>query len=80
VSDDGIGIFPEHLARVFDAFESGHTDSTSVGLGLFVVSNLIKLMGGRLTVSSVVGEGTTSTIVLPKADPIREAAPADHAA
>ena len=62
VQDSGIGIAPERLASVFDAFSQADTSITrrfgGTGLGLTISSRLVGLMGGRLQVSSQPGEGS----------------------
>jgi len=54
--DTGIGIDPELLPRIFEAFEQGHDDlrgrSDGLGLGLAISRSLMEAMGGRLTASS----------------------------
>ncbi len=69
VTDTGIGIAGEDMARIFDAFtqvgmRNDHPDGT--GLGLAVSSRLAQLLGGDLTVQSTLGEGSTFTLTLPK--------------
>jgi signal transduction histidine kinase len=69
VADTGIGIAPENLGRVLEAFEqvdsslSRHYDGT--GLGLPLVKMMIELHGGTLDLQSGLGVGTTATIVFP---------------
>jgi signal transduction histidine kinase len=69
VMDTGPGIAPEHLDRIFEPFwqvergSSGRVDGT--GLGLSVVRRLVELLGGRITVESAVGQGSTFTVALP---------------
>jgi CheY-like chemotaxis protein len=62
VSDTGIGIAPERLANVFDAFAQADTSITrrygGTGLGLTISARLVGLMGGQLQVRSQLGEGT----------------------
>ncbi len=69
VSDNGPGIAREHLPRLFERFyrvDPGRSrDMGGTGLGLSIVRHLIKSMGGRIGVRSVVGEGTTFWILLP---------------
>ena len=63
VADDGAGIRPEDLERIFDSFEQAaenHRNAQGTGLGLAISSNLVRLMGGKLEVESQVGAGSTS--------------------
>lgn len=69
--DNGIGIDPEHLNKVFDMFycAPGHRNEGS-GLGLFAVREAVKRMKGTITIQSVKGSGTTLVAELPnKIDP-----------
>jgi signal transduction histidine kinase/CheY-like chemotaxis protein len=63
VRDTGIGIAPEYLDTVFDAFTQADASTTrrhgGSGLGLAIAKELAELMGGRLGVSSQPGEGST---------------------
>jgi signal transduction histidine kinase len=67
VSDRGRGIAPEALERVFDRFESHANGSRhrGPGLGLSIVRALVELHGGRVTIDSALGEGTTVTCIFP---------------
>jgi signal transduction histidine kinase len=67
VSDRGRGIPPEALEKVFDRFESNPAGARhrGAGLGLSMVKALVDLHGGRVTIDSVVGEGTVVTCVFP---------------
>lgn len=72
VSDDGAGIRPEDLDRIFESFEQvaeNHRNAQGTGLGLAISSNLVRLMGGRLDVRSRLGEGAEFffTLTLPYA-------------
>jgi PAS domain S-box-containing protein len=72
VRDTGRGIPAELIPTVFDPFVQGersrHESSRQgVGLGLAISRELAEGMGGRLTVQSVVGEGSTFTLTLPAA-------------
>jgi hypothetical protein len=71
VTDTGIGIPPEQQAAVFEPFvQVGRSLSNlreGTGLGLAISRDLARAMGGELTVESVVGQGSTFTLVLPKA-------------
>lgn len=67
VEDDGAGISPENLARVFDPFFSTKEAGKGTGLGLSMVHGLAKQQGGTVRIDSEVGVGTTVTILLPAA-------------
>ena len=66
VQDDGNGIPPENLQKIFDAFFT--TKKHGTGLGLATVLDIVRKHGGQIGVESTVGTGTTFTIFLPKAD------------
>jgi PAS domain S-box-containing protein len=74
VTDTGIGIPAAKLATVFDKFSQVDSSSTrrheGTGLGLAITSKLVELMGGKIGVDSVEGQGSTFWIdvLLPKAD------------
>jgi two-component system NtrC family sensor kinase len=68
VSDTGIGIPPEHLPRIFDAFFTTKKEVSGVGLGLSVTYGIVQQHNGTLRVESAVGRGTTFTIELPIAN------------
>lgn len=69
VSDNGIGMSPEVLKNVFEPFTQADTSSTrkygGTGLGLSISRHFAKLMGGTLSASSYLGEGSTFTLMLP---------------
>jgi signal transduction histidine kinase len=67
VSDQGRGIAPEVLDRVFDRFESHTVGSRhrGVGLGLSIVRAFVELHGGEILIDSAPGEGTTVTCIFP---------------
>jgi PAS domain S-box-containing protein len=62
-ADSGIGIDPDVLSYIFDAFYS--TKAEGLGLGLFISRNIVEEHGGHIDVHSRVGEGTTFTLWLP---------------
>ena len=69
VIDQGRGIPPEDLERVFERFERVedplHMTTSGAGLGLYIVQSLAEGLGGDVRLSSVLGAGTTVTIRLP---------------
>jgi PAS domain S-box-containing protein len=67
VRDEGIGIAPEALPRLFGRFERAVSDSQygGLGLGLYISRQLVEAMGGRVRVDSRLGEGSTFTVELP---------------
>jgi signal transduction histidine kinase len=73
ISDNGIGIPPEHHARVFDAFYQVDNSSTreygGTGLGLNIVKRFIEGHGGQVWVESEEGKGATFYFTLPIAPP-----------
>ena len=78
VSDNGQGISPDMLTKVFEAFEQGGTNNRhGLGLGLAISRSLVELHGGSITTQSEgAGRGATFTFTLPTTDdkPGREAA------
>ena len=70
VTDQGIGIPPEHLDKIFARFHRVDTKDTrqagGTGIGLYLVKHLVEAHGGRITVASEVGKGSTFTFVMPK--------------
>jgi signal transduction histidine kinase len=69
VHDTGVGIPPEKLARVFDAFHRlDSTRAEGLGLGLFVVRRAVDLLGHRIEVRSTVGRGSCFSILAASAN------------
>jgi signal transduction histidine kinase len=73
VSDRGRGMRPEHIAEVgaYMQFERRFYEQQGSGLGLAIAKRLAELHGGRFSISSEVGMGTTVEVGLPAADPER---------
>lgn len=69
IEDTGIGMTPEHLSKVFDAFMQADSSTTrrygGTGLGLTLCRNLAVLLGGDIKGESVFGEGSRFTVSLP---------------
>lgn len=65
VSDSGVGMPPERIARLFVPFQT--SKSSGLGVGLAMVRRAVEALGGRIEVSSRVGTGTAFTVTLPVA-------------
>lgn len=65
VTDEGAGIAPEHLRRIFDRFYMADESTKGFGLGLYICRGLVEAMGGNIWVVSEVGEGATFSFTLP---------------
>ena len=69
VQDNGVGIAPDKLRRIFTRFyrgdEARQAHEGESGLGLAIAKSLVELHGGTISVESTLGEGTTFTIALP---------------
>jgi signal transduction histidine kinase len=68
VSDTGVGVARLHLEKIFEPFFTTRADRGGTGLGLSLCRMLISEMGGRIEVRSVLGQGTTFTVILNPAD------------
>lgn len=66
VADDGPGIPPEKMARLFDEFT---TRESGTGLGLLVMKRVMDRHGGRLEIESPPGRGTTVRLIFPRVEP-----------
>jgi len=72
INDTGCGIPKEHLAQIFDPFFTTKPQGKGTGLGLSICHGIVERLGGRISVTSEVGQGTSFTIKLPQALPRRE--------
>ena len=67
--DNGIGIDPANLSKIFEMFYRASLQSDGSGLGLYIVKNAVDKLGGRVTAQSQLGQGTTFMITLPNQYP-----------
>ena len=72
IADQGIGMTPEQMEKIFDPFHQVDSSTTrergGVGLGLAIVARLVRLLRGHIEVASVKGQGSTFTVRLPSGD------------
>jgi signal transduction histidine kinase len=68
IQDNGCGIAPENLPKIFDTFFTTKRAVHGVGLGLSVCYNIVHQHGGTIAVESEVGKGSTFTVRLPVAE------------
>ena len=76
IKDDGVGIPPEHLPRLFDRFyrvdASRAAAVAGTGLGLAIVKSIVDLHGGSASIESEPGKGTLVTLVFPVPPGVKE--------
>jgi PAS domain S-box-containing protein len=69
IADSGIGIPPEAREKIFERFHqvdgSGTRSFEGVGIGLYIVKSFTEMLGGQVSVESVVGKGSTFTVSVP---------------
>lgn len=69
VADDGPGISPEHLPRLFEAFFTTKPPGKGTGLGLAIARGIVTEHGGTITVESAPGKGAEFVVTLPVSTP-----------
>ncbi len=69
VRDEGIGLAPEHLERIFGRFERAVSERHygGLGLGLYITRKIVEAMGGTVKAQGAPGQGATFTVELPVA-------------
>jgi two-component system NtrC family sensor kinase len=67
ISDNGVGIAPDHLSKIFDPFFTTKSASRGTGLGLAVTYGLIREHAGEIRVESALGQGSTFRLEFPTA-------------
>ncbi|MBJ7470037.1 MAG: response regulator [Solirubrobacteraceae bacterium] len=77
VTDDGRGIAEHELPRIFDPFFTTKVRGEGTGLGLAAAQSIVRSHGGQITVDSIVGTGTTVTVLLPTSSEVEQ--PKDQA-
>jgi len=65
VEDTGCGIPKDHLIKIFDPFFTTKPEGKGTGLGLSICHGIVDKLGGRISVSSEVGKGSTFVVTLP---------------
>ncbi|MFY0632546.1 MAG: response regulator [Vannielia sp.] len=87
VSDEGSGIHPDKIGKVFEPFWTTKRPGEGTGLGLSTAYGIVKQTGGYIFVDSVLGQGSCFTLYLPVHDrpeeaprPTADALPRDHSA
>lgn len=68
IEDNGVGIKPEHLSKIFNRFfqsDTSRTEREGTGLGLSIAKWIVEKHKGKLSVDSTYGKGTTFTMVFP---------------
>ena len=69
IKDQGIGIYPDETEKIFEKFYQGKNfpkqSSTGTGLGLALVKHIVEDHGGKISVESQVGKGSTFSMILP---------------
>jgi len=65
VNDNGIGIAEEHQPKIFDMFYRATERSKGSGLGLYIAKETIEKLGGKISLTSEVGQGTNFSVAIP---------------
>lgn len=68
-TDNGTGIEPEHLDRIFEPYFTTKSDDSGTGLGLSISRRILSEIGGSIRIESELGVGTTAIIEVPRVEP-----------
>jgi len=66
ISDNGMGMSPEDMKKIFEPFTKLDGNFEGMGMGLSIVRRIAESFGGRVLVKSSLGTGTTFTVLLPR--------------
>ncbi|MBX2901747.1 MAG: HAMP domain-containing histidine kinase [Cyclobacteriaceae bacterium] len=65
IQDNGLGIPPDHIQRIWDMFYQANEKSEGSGLGLYIVRQTVEKLRGTILVASEMGLGSTFTVIIP---------------
>lgn len=65
VEDNGLGVSEEHKKHLFDMFYRAHAHAEGSGLGLYIVNEVCKKLGGKVSLKSAYGQGSSFTVEFP---------------
>jgi signal transduction histidine kinase len=68
ISDQGLGMTPEQVERVFEKFyrvDASNTSTEGTGLGMTIAKNIVEAHGGNIWIESELGQGTTVRFFIP---------------
>ena len=78
VMDNGCGMDERTVKRIFDPFFTTKSERGGTGLGLSICRNLVEALGGKITVTSIKGQGSVFRILVPTANESSECPPSEH--
>jgi signal transduction histidine kinase len=66
IEDNGIGVHPDYVSKIFEMFFQGYEKSDGSGLGLYIVKETLEKLKGKISVESELEKGSTFRVILPK--------------